>query len=118
MAAIELTELEEYQLWANSLGKFKPDNKEFTTDPKTIRLLWMLSEFTAEVGEINEILAKNVRKFGTAKVDDPDTVARMDGELGDAFFWIASIAHEFGLSLDDIVLNNIEKLNTRAQEAT
>lgn len=66
-----------------------------------------------EAGEVAEKLKKIIR-------DDLGTVteekkAELKKELGDVLWYVAAIAKEFGLTLDEIAEANIEKLFSRKE---
>ena len=66
-----------------------------------------------EAGEISNKVKKIIRDKGSV-VDD---VTRHDikDELGDVLWYVAQVATEFKLSLEEIAGSNIEKLASRAQ---
>lgn len=65
----------------------------------------------SEAGEVADLLLKSL-KYG-------EPVDRMDmlGELGDVLWFVANIATEYDLSLEDIAQFNIEKLRERHRDA-
>jgi len=60
-----------------------------------------------ETGEVTEIIKKYIRGDGF-----PDLNA-LKKELGDVIFYWTKIANYFGISLEDIILTNMEKLSSR-----
>ena len=66
-----------------------------------------------ESGEVAEKLKKLIRDQN-GMVDDAfrDAVER---ELGDILWYLAAVAHELGLTLDDVAEVNIAKLQSRAE---
>lgn len=68
---------------------------------------------TGEAGEVAEKVKKIIRDHGGVMTDD--TRAAIAGELGDVLWYVAQIATELGLSLDDVARGNVEKLSSRAR---
>jgi NTP pyrophosphatase (non-canonical NTP hydrolase) len=68
------------------------------------------------VGESGEV-AEKVKKIFRDKggVVDDETRDVIKKELGDVLWYIAQIATEFGLSMDEIASTNIEKLYSRLE---
>lgn len=68
---------------------------------------------SGEAGEVAEKVKKVIRdKEG--KIDE-ETRGELKKELGDVLWYIAQIASELNLSLDDIAQLNIEKLSSRLE---
>jgi len=66
-----------------------------------------------ESGEIAEKMKKILRDCG-GKISEPKK-EEIKKELGDVLWYLSQIATELGLSLDDIVNSNIEKLYSRME---
>ena len=65
-----------------------------------------------EAGEVAEKVKKVIRdKKG---VFDDESKKGLKKELGDVLWYISNICTEFNFSLDDIALQNLEKLKLRA----
>jgi len=70
-----------------------------------------------ESGELAEKVKKLMRDkqmFTPAEVTD-DVKAEILKELGDVMWYTAQLATEFGVSLDDVAEQNIEKLRSRLE---
>jgi NTP pyrophosphatase (non-canonical NTP hydrolase) len=66
---------------------------------------------SGEAGEVAEKVKKILRdKKG--KVDD-GTRTELEKELGDVLWYVAQLATEFGLTLENVAAHNIEKLFSR-----
>jgi NTP pyrophosphatase (non-canonical NTP hydrolase) len=66
-----------------------------------------------ESGEVAEKIKKVIRdKNGVA---DEETKEAIKKELGDVLWYVAQLATELGLSLDDVAENNIAKLASRLE---
>lgn len=61
-----------------------------------------------EVGEFYSIMAKEVRDG--VKAENSENLVK---ELGDILWFVAALAHDFGLSLDELAKLNLEKLEGR-----
>ena len=85
------------------------------TDPQHVNTLmektiWAMG-LAGEAGEVVEKWKKIVAyKEGKITPDDLDEIAK---ELGDVIWYIAVMAHSLGLSLDDIMQRNLQKLASR-----
>ena len=65
-----------------------------------------------EAGEVAEKVKKVIRdKKG---VFDDESKKGLKKELGDVLWYVSNLCTEFNFSLDDIALQNLEKLNLRA----
>jgi len=69
-----------------------------------------------EVGEVAEKVKKVFRDDGGV-ISDERKVA-LKGELGDVLWYVAQLATELGLSLEDVAKGNIEKLFSRKERGT
>lgn len=64
-----------------------------------------------ECGEIAEKVKKSIRdKNGVIESEDKQNLAK---ELGDVLWYLANLAEDLGLSLEDIARQNIDKLKSR-----
>lgn len=68
---------------------------------------------TGEAGEVAEKCKKIIRDKG-GNWDESDQVA-IKKELGDVLWYVAVLAHEFDIELDDIATTNYEKLKSRKE---
>ena len=64
-----------------------------------------------EAGEVAEKIKKAIRDDGGKITDLKKT--EITKELGDVLWYVAQIATEIGLSLDDVAKTNLEKLFSR-----
>lgn len=112
-------ELNEYQTGAMS-----------TCLPSCKNIVYMLNGLTAEVGEINDKVAKWVRK-GIARIDNNKLVfntcdenvvkeylLELIKELGDCFWFIAGLSSEFNATLEEVAQINLDKLANRKTQGT
>ena len=65
-----------------------------------------------EAGEVAEKVKKVIRdKNG---IFDEESKKSIKKELGDVLWYLSNLCNEFGFSLDDVALQNIEKLRLRS----
>lgn len=84
-----------------------PGNFDGTPHDGSLRDLYIMSTgLGGETGEILELLKKHVRNNRDIKAD-------LLLELGDALHYLTRITHNFGFSLDDVMLANMDKLDKR-----
>lgn len=92
--------------------------------------VYMINGLTAEVGEINDKIAKWVRK-GIARFDDNRLVfntsdpavrdayvAELMSELGDVTWFVAGLAQVCGVPFEEVSNGNLAKLANRKKEGT
>ncbi len=85
------------------------------TDPKYVdtlmdKTIWAMG-VAGEAGEVVEKWKKIVA-YKEGKISEEDRV-ELGKELGDVVWYIAVMAHSLGLSFNDIMQNNVEKLKSR-----
>ena len=67
-----------------------------------------------EAGEVAEKVKKVIRdKNG---IFDEESKKSIKKELGDVLWYISNLCNEFGFNLDDVALQNLEKLKLRAEK--
>jgi NTP pyrophosphatase (non-canonical NTP hydrolase) len=81
-----------------------------TYEPLMAKTIWAMG-VAGEAGEVIEKWKKIVA-YKDGEVSDEDR-ADLGKELGDVVWYIAVMAHELGLSFDDIMQRNVEKLRSR-----
>lgn len=80
-------------------------------DPQMDKTIWAMG-ISGEAGEVLEKWKKIVAyRKGNITAEDLGEIGK---ELGDVLWYIAVFAHSLGLSLDEIVKLNREKLTSRA----
>lgn len=111
---IHIMTLNEYQKCAMS-----------TCMPTCNNVAYMLTGLTAEVGEVNDKIAKAIRK-GWINIDgngikynceecSADFKAELVKEIGDCLWFVAGLAECMGETLHSIAKGNIEKLASRKE---
>ena len=95
--------------------------------PSCENMVYMLNGLTAEVGEINDKVAKWVRK-GIAQIDGNQPVLNVSNpeeyrkelikEVGDCAWFIAGLSMILGASLEEVCQTNLDKLAERRISGT
>lgn len=98
--------------------------------PTCNNIIYMLAGLTAEVGEVNDLIAKWVRK-GIARIDNNMLVfntsdeaereaymKQLEKEFGDCEWLLTGAEHVCGFKKSDVCETNIEKLAARKREGT
>lgn len=92
---------------------------------KSANTAYMLTGLTAEVGEINDKVAKWIRKgearfdnnylvFNTSDIKERNAyIVELVKEMGDVLWFVAGLATRLGVSLEDVASINLEKLASR-----
>jgi NTP pyrophosphatase (non-canonical NTP hydrolase) len=106
------------------------DGAMSTCLPACNNTVYMLNGLTAEVGEINDKVAKWVRK-GIARIDNNmlvfntgDTTVRDEyikeliKEIGDCAWFLAGLSKVLGVSFEEVCQGNLNKLADRKKEGT
>ncbi len=96
-------ELSEYQRLARRTAKY----------PRDAWLAYPALGLAGEAGEVAEHAKKTIRDDG-GEVSD-ERRAAMSKELGDVLWYVAQLATELGLELDEIAQSNLDKLLSRQQ---
>ena len=79
--------------------------------PQDMKVVYPTIGLAGETGEVAEKVKKTIRdKQG---IFDPDTTRELAKELGDVLWYVAAIASDLGLDLDDVAQANIDKINSR-----
>lgn len=74
--------------------------------PEQYKIVYPALGLAGEAGEVAEKVKKHIRD-GVLNVED------LKKELGDVLWYLAAIASDLGLNLDDVADANLEKLRSR-----
>lgn len=94
---------DEYQKQALTTAHSHPD-------PQMNQTIWAMG-ISGEAGEVLEKWKKIVAYKG-GKISEED-LAELAKELGDVVWYIAVLADSLGLSFEDVMQRNVEKLKSR-----
>jgi NTP pyrophosphatase (non-canonical NTP hydrolase) len=95
------------------LSEYQRQSRRTAEYPREAWLAYPALGLAGEAGEVAEHAKKAIRD-DSGKVSD-ERRAAMSKELGDVLWYVAQLASELGLSLDDIAKQNLEKLFSRQQ---
>ena len=76
--------------------------------PEQYKVVYPALGLAGEAGEVAEKVKKHIRD-GVLNVDD------LKKELGDVLWYLAAIASDLGLNLDDVADSNLKKLRSRKE---
>lgn len=79
-------------------------------------LAYAVMGLAGEAGELANQAKKVLRDDGGILSDERRE--KMAAELGDVIWYVAAVAHELGVDLEDAALANLVKLRLRAQRGT
>jgi NTP pyrophosphatase (non-canonical NTP hydrolase) len=85
-------------------------------DRTALRVVYPAMGLAAEVGETLNTVKKIYRDHGGVVPDDKRDA--LEAELGDVLWYLAVLAEDLDISLDDVAKKNLKKLRGRAQRGT
>lgn len=97
----------EYQKLANRTLLDTPD---FEITPEQVMQSWNAHGLEGEAGEVAELIKKGI--FHQQGIDRE----KMKKELGDVMWYVAALAKNFDLTLEEVMQHNIDKLKARYPE--
>jgi NTP pyrophosphatase (non-canonical NTP hydrolase) len=95
------------------LSEYQRQSRRTAEYPREAWLAYPALGLAGEAGEVAEHAKKAIRDDG-GKVGE-ERRAAMAKELGDVLWYVAQLATELGLDLDEIAGQNLEKLFSRQQ---
>ena len=95
--------LDEYQKGARTTAIY----------PKESRIVYPTLGLTGEAGEVADKVKKVIRDNGGQFSDERKREIAL--ELGDVMWYVASLAHDLGYSLEEVAQMNLDKLASRMQ---
>jgi NTP pyrophosphatase (non-canonical NTP hydrolase) len=93
------------------LSEYQRESRRTAEYPREAWLAYPALGLAGEAGEVAEHAKKAIRD-DDGKLSD-ERRAAMSKELGDVLWYVAQLASELNLSLDDIARQNLEKLFSR-----
>lgn len=93
------------------LSEYQRESRRTAEYPREAWLAYPALGLAGEAGEVAEHAKKTIRD-DAGKVSD-ERRAAMSKELGDVLWYVAQLASELDLSLNDIAKQNLEKLFSR-----
>lgn len=98
---------------AMDLSEYQRESRRTAEYPREAWLAYPALGLAGEAGEVAEHAKKAIRD-DAGKVSD-ERRAAMSKELGDVLWYVAQLASELDISLDDIAKQNLEKLFSRQE---
>ncbi|HEY5192575.1 MAG TPA: nucleoside triphosphate pyrophosphohydrolase family protein [Solirubrobacteraceae bacterium] len=95
------------------LSEYQRESRRTAEYPREAWLAYPALGLAGEAGEVAEHVKKAIRD-DAGKVSD-ERRAAMSKELGDVLWYVAQLATELGLDLNEIAGQNLEKLFSRQQ---
>lgn len=81
--------------------------------------IYAMAGLSNEAGEVGGVLKKGLRgDYGASPATDPVFLKKLSGEIGDVAWYLAEICTQFGMVLEDVLLDNLEKLRNRKNNGT
>ena len=93
------------------LSEYQRQSRQTAEYPREAWLAYPALGLAGEAGEVAEHAKKAIRD-DAGKIGD-ERKAAMSKELGDVLWYVAQLATELGLDLDEIAGQNLEKLRSR-----
>jgi len=93
------------------LSEYQQLSRRTAAYPRAAWLAYPALGLAGEAGEVAEHAKKAIRDDGGTVGDERR--AAMAKELGDVLWYVAQIASELGLDLEDVARANLEKLSSR-----
>jgi len=93
------------------LGEYQRLSRRTAEYPREAWLAYPALGLAGEAGEVAEHAKKSIRDDGGAVL--PERRVAMAKELGDVLWYVAQLATELDLDLDDIAQANLDKLLSR-----
>lgn len=93
--------INEYQKWTRKTAQYPKESKYFYT----------VLGLANEAGEVAGVVKKMYRDSDSTLTDEiRDKVKK---ELGDVMWYAARVADDYGFYLEDVIYNNVQKLEDR-----
>lgn len=98
-----------------TLSEYQRDARATALYPDETRLLYPVLKLTGEAGEVSEKLGKAMRDGGWQPGAPLDEATRdaLVRELGDVLWYVASVAADLEVDLEDVARGNLDKLADR-----
>ncbi|MHB1538472.1 MAG: nucleoside triphosphate pyrophosphohydrolase family protein [Solirubrobacteraceae bacterium] len=95
------------------LSEYQRDSRATAVYPRQEWLAYPALGLAGEAGEVAEHAKKAIRDDGG--VVSEERRGAMGRELGDVLWYVAQLASELGLDLDDVAEENLAKLRSRRE---
>jgi len=92
--------------------KYQLEAKITAIYPREYDIIYPTLGLAGEAGEVAEKIKKYLRKDGDLNKED------LTKELGDVLWYVANLAYDLGINLEDVAVTNLEKLRGRKIRGT
>lgn len=99
-----------------TLDQYQHDAMETAIYPRENGIAYTVLGLAGETGEIAEKVKKTIRDHGG--IFDESIKYDIAREAGDVLWYLAALARELGMTLDDIARINLDKLRSRSLRDT
>jgi NTP pyrophosphatase (non-canonical NTP hydrolase) len=98
------------------IKKYQKEAIKTAIHPKKFKIIYPAIGLGNETGELMGKIKKWMRgDYGKGKISKEKRES-IKGELGDVLWYLATLATDLGLSLDDAAQENLKKLKSRKQK--
>lgn len=97
-----------------TLNEYQELARQTAIYPQELRVIYPTLGLTGEAGEVAEKVKKTIRDR-QADFQQEDTRRALAKELGDTLWYLASVAADLGLTLEEVAQMNVEKILSRQQ---
>lgn len=91
--------------------EYQESTKQFAIYPEDKAIEYLALGLSSEAGEV----CGKVKKFIRDKTDVDSLIESVNAELGDVMWYVSQMCNTLGLSLEDVMQYNIDKLLDRAE---
>ncbi len=99
-----------------SLSNYQLEARTTAIYPLEAKVIYPALGLAGEAGEICNKVKKTLRDDGGRLTDDKKE--QLIDELGDVLWYIANLATDLGITLDDVARRNMAKLTSRKERGT
>jgi NTP pyrophosphatase (non-canonical NTP hydrolase) len=103
--------LKAHTIVSMELSEYQQLSRRTAEYPREAWLAYPALGLAGEAGEVAEHAKKAIRDDGGSVSDERR--AAMAKELGDVLWYVAQLASELGLALEDVARENLQKLSSR-----
>ena len=90
----------------------------YPSGDETEAILYCTLGLSGEVGEVVDVVKKQWRKQGFLYSKDSQFKAKLIDELGDVMWYMAQLMWNAHIDIDDVIKNNVKKLQERKNAGT
>lgn len=99
-----------------SLANYQVDARTTAIYPPEVKVIYPALGLAGEAGEVCNKTKKILRDDGGRMTEEKRT--QLIDELGDVLWYVANLATDLGVTLDEIARINLAKLNSRKERGT